>query len=162
MRTSSWRAPGHCAKACYSTSSRGTPNYLITNGGLLGFRRDELEIIGLTARYHQNATPSDADDGYAALSKADRRTVRTLSAILRIADGLDRSHYGVVRDVGIPRRNGRLMLQVLTAGDDAALEIWESKRRAGLLAEVLGVEIDFQVVAARDSREVARTASASR
>jgi exopolyphosphatase/guanosine-5'-triphosphate,3'-diphosphate pyrophosphatase len=136
--------------------------YLITNGELLGFHRDELEIIGLTARYHQKAVPKDADDGYAALSKGDRRTVRALSAILRLADGLDRSHYGVVRDVGVLRRNGRLTLQLVTVGDDAALEIWESQRRAGLLAEVLGVEVDFQVVAAGDSQEAARTASASR
>ncbi len=136
--------------------------YLITNGELLGFRRDELEIIGLTARYHQKAAPKDADDGYAALSKTDRRTVRALSAILRIADGLDRSHYGVVRDVGALRRNGRLTLQLLTAGDDAALEIWEGQRRAGLLAEVLGVETEFQVVAARDSHTTERAASASR
>jgi len=136
--------------------------YLITNGELLGFRHDELEIIGLTARYHQKATPKDADDGYAALSKADRRTVRALSAILRIADGMDRSHYGVVRDVGAQRRNGRLTVQLLTAGDDVALEIWESQRRAGLLAEVLGTEIDFQVVPARDGHDAERTASASR
>ena len=40
--------------------------YLITNGELLGFRRDELEIIGLVARYHRKAAPKDADDGYRA------------------------------------------------------------------------------------------------
>jgi len=134
--------------------------YLITNGELLGFRRDELEIIGLTARYHQKAVPKDADDGYAALSKGDRRTVRALSALLRLADGLDRSHYGVVRDLAVVRRTGRLTLQLMTAGDDAALEIWESQRRAGLLGEVLGVEVDFQVVAARDSLATGRTAAA--
>ena len=136
--------------------------YLITNGELLGFRRDELEIIGLTARYHQKAAPKDADDGYAALSKVDRRTVRALSAILRIADGLDRSHYGVVRSVAAFRRNGRLTLQLQTGGDDAELEIWESQRRAGLLEEVLGVAVDFQVVAQRENHDATRTAAGSR
>jgi exopolyphosphatase/guanosine-5'-triphosphate,3'-diphosphate pyrophosphatase len=136
--------------------------YLITNGELLGFRRDELEIIGLTARYHQKAAPKDADDGYAALSKGERRTVRALSAILRIADGLDRSHYGVVREVAALRRHGRVTLQLLTAGDDAQLEIWEGQRRAGLLEEVLGLDVDFQVVAQRESHYAERTASGSR
>jgi exopolyphosphatase/guanosine-5'-triphosphate,3'-diphosphate pyrophosphatase len=120
--------------------------YLITNGELLGFRRDELEIIGLTARYHRKSAPKDADPEYAALSSGDRRTVRALSAILRVADGLDRSHYGVVHDVTVARRGGRVILQLHTERDDAALEIWEAQRRAGLLEQELGREVDFVVV----------------
>ena len=52
---------------------------LYRNGELLGFRHDELEIIGLTARYHQKAVPKDADDGYAALSKADRAFLASIT-----------------------------------------------------------------------------------
>jgi exopolyphosphatase/guanosine-5'-triphosphate,3'-diphosphate pyrophosphatase len=136
--------------------------YLITNGELLGFRRDELEIIGLTARYHRKAPPKDSDDGYSTLSKGDRRTVRALSAILRIADGLDRSHYGVVHDLTVVQRGERLVLQLHTEGDDAELEIWEARRRAALLEEVLGVEVDFQVVAEPEVRYAHRAASVSR
>ncbi len=136
--------------------------YLITNSELLGFRRDELEIIGLTARYHQKAAPKDGDEGYAALSKTDRRTVRALSAVLRIADGLDRSHYGVVREVAAVRRNHRLTLQLHTAGDDAELEIWECRRRSGLLQELLELDIDFQVLTQRESQYADRAAAASR
>ena len=136
--------------------------YLITNGELLGFRREELEIIGLTARYHRKGAPKDADDGYASLSKADRRTVRALSAILRIADGLDRSHYSVVRDVTAAQRGEHLTLQLHTEGDDAELEIWEARRRVGLLEEVLGVDIDFQVIPQTETRYADRAASVSR
>lgn len=119
--------------------------YLITNGELLGFRRDELEIIALTARYHRKGPPKDSDDGYRVLSRADRNTVRALSAILRVADGLDRSHYGVVKDVAVQRRGDKLTLLLRTAGDDAALEVWEAERRTGLLAEELGVDVALQV-----------------
>jgi exopolyphosphatase / guanosine-5'-triphosphate,3'-diphosphate pyrophosphatase len=134
--------------------------YLITNGELLGFRREELEVIGLTARYHRKAQPKDTDDGYAALSRSDRRIVRALSAVLRIADGLDRSHYGVVRDVSVVRRGDRLVLHLHTAGDDAELEIWEARRRSGLLGETLGLDVDFQVQ--DESRYADRAASAPR
>ncbi len=135
--------------------------YLITNGDLLGFRREELEIIGLTARYHRKAAPKESDDGYGTLSKSDRRTVRTLAAILRIADGLDRSHYGVVRDVTAVRQGDRLTLQLTSEGDDAELEIWEASRRASLLEEVLGCAIDFEVVSHRPRAVAERAASAS-
>jgi len=121
--------------------------YLITNGELLGFRRDELEIIGQTARYHRKGAPKDSDEEYRALSNSDRQTVRALSALLRIADGLDRSHYGVVRDVTVARRGDRVTLQLLTQGDDAELEVWEARSRAELLEKVLGQDVEFRVVA---------------
>ncbi|MBP1686681.1 MAG: putative Exopolyphosphatase [Deltaproteobacteria bacterium] len=135
--------------------------YLITKGDLLGFQRDELEIIGLTARYHRKGAPKESDAGYGTLAKGERRTVRTLAAILRIADGLDRSHYGVVREVTVVRRGDRLILQLASEGDDAELEIWEARRRAGLLEEVLGCAIDFEVVPQRPRAVAARAASAA-
>lgn len=135
--------------------------YLITHGDLLGFQRDELEIIGLTTRYHRKAAPKESDDGYGALAKGERRTVRALAAILRIADGLDRSHYGVVRDVTAVRHGSRLTLRLVSDGDDAELEIWEARRRAGLLEEVLGCAIDFEVVSRRPRAGSERAASAA-
>ncbi|MBI3784447.1 MAG: Ppx/GppA family phosphatase [Deltaproteobacteria bacterium] len=135
--------------------------YLISNGELLGFRRDEIEVIALVARYHRKAAPKDGDENYAALPKADRRTVRALSGILRVADGLDRSHYGVVRDVAVLHRDDRITLNLHTARDDSELEVWEARRRSGLLAEVLGVDLDFEVVAEKKTAQTER-ATASR
>jgi exopolyphosphatase/guanosine-5'-triphosphate,3'-diphosphate pyrophosphatase len=119
--------------------------YLITNGSLLGFRRDELEIIAQVARYHRKGSPKGSDDAFRALSGSERRIVRSLSAILRVADALDRSHYDVVRDVTLTRRADRLTVQLATDGEDASLEIWEAQRRAESLQKLLGREIDFKV-----------------
>ena len=79
------------------------------------------------------------------LSKADQETVRTLSALLRVADGLDRTRYAVVKRIVAARRPGRLILQLHTQGDDAEIELWEAQRRAGLLQRILDTEIDFRV-----------------
>jgi exopolyphosphatase / guanosine-5'-triphosphate,3'-diphosphate pyrophosphatase len=136
--------------------------YLIANGDLMGLRADEIEIIAQIARYHRKAVPKESDETYAALPKSARRAVRTLSAILRVADGLDRSHYGVVRSVSVTRSGGRLILQLQTEGDDAELEIWESRRRAELLQDVLGVQIDFQVAPRLQTNHAYRAASGSR
>ena len=121
--------------------------YLITNGELLGFQRDELEIVAQVARYHRKGTPKASDPAYAALPGASRRVVRSLSALLRIADGLDRSHYGVVRDVNVARRGERVILQLRTDSDDAELEIWEARRRAAPLEKLLGRSVEFRVTA---------------
>jgi exopolyphosphatase/guanosine-5'-triphosphate,3'-diphosphate pyrophosphatase len=119
--------------------------YLITNGELLGFRRDEIEIIAQIARYHRKGTPKDSDESFQALAAGKRQTVRMLSAILRVADALDRTHYGVVHDVAVAKRDGRLTLQLETRGDDAALEVWEARERVRLLEQMLRLDVDFRV-----------------
>jgi hypothetical protein len=70
--------------------------------------------------------------------------VRVLSAILRVADGLDRSEYGVVRDVVLLRRRGRRVLQLDTGGNEAALELWEARQRLAPLERVLGEKIEVR------------------
>lgn len=119
--------------------------YLIANGELLGFRKEEVDIIGLVARYHQKAVPKDDDEGFRDLSKADRQIVRGLSGLLRVADGLDRTHYSVVKHVVVQSRGPKTVLLLLTEGDDAELEEGEGRRRASLLEELLGVNIEFEI-----------------
>lgn len=119
--------------------------YLITNGELLGFRRDELEIIAQTARYHRKSPPKDSDPEQRLLPRSSRETVRKLTALLRVADALDRSHYGVVRDLEFRRQNGTLTVGLRTGGEDAAFEIWEADRRARMLEEALGLNLKFRI-----------------
>lgn len=59
----------------------------------------ERLLIGSIARYHRKALPNLRHAHYAALSKADRRSVRRLAALLRVADGLDVSHQSRVADL---------------------------------------------------------------
>ena len=68
-------------------------------------KHDRL-LLALVARYHRGATPDpEKHESYAALSPEDQRIVARLGAILRFADGLDRSHTNAVQDLRlIPRR----------------------------------------------------------
>jgi len=132
--------------------------YLIMSCELLGFRREEVECIALTTRYHRKAVPKETDDAFTNLSKQDRRTVRGLIGILRLADGLDRTHYGVVREVSASLQGRRLIVGLRTAGDDAGIEIWEGRRRGAFLAQLLDAEIDFELESNDDS--AGRTATA--
>ncbi len=119
--------------------------YLINNSELLGFQRSELEIIAQAARYHRKSTPKDSDPEFQTLPRAERNTVRSLSALLRVADALDRSHYGVVRNLAIHREDDNITIELQTDGEDAALEMWEAEQRAGPLAEELGVDVEFHL-----------------
>ena len=67
-------------------------DYLIRNGDLRGFEPDEVETIALVARYHRQAAPKRRHTSYREFGRKRRRTIRALAAILRLAEGLDRSH----------------------------------------------------------------------
>ncbi|MBM3777642.1 MAG: Ppx/GppA family phosphatase [Acidimicrobiia bacterium] len=111
--------------------------YLIKNGDLRGFHPDEIDVMALVARYHRRAEPSRDHPEYGRLSPPLRRTVRTLAAIVRLAEGLDRSHSQVVSGVEVVERNAALELR-LTTTSDAELEIWAAHRQAGPFEAAIG------------------------
>ena len=116
--------------------------YIIRNGELRGFSDQERELIAMLARYHRKSRPKRRDADYAALPSRQRRTVRVLSGILRLADGLDRSHHQFVTGVVIDERDGALHFDVVTQGD-AELEVWGARRKGNLLERELGRSFDL-------------------
>jgi putative phosphoesterase len=72
---------------------------LILGASDLPFDERERHIIGSIARYHRRVLPKDKHDHFAALSPVDQYYVTILAAVLRVADGLDRTHRSVVQDL---------------------------------------------------------------
>jgi exopolyphosphatase / guanosine-5'-triphosphate,3'-diphosphate pyrophosphatase len=118
--------------------------YLIKNGELRGFDPQEIEIIALLARYHRQATPKKTHEGYERLKGRLRRTVKTLAAMLRLAEGLDRSHAQVVTAVDVVPRGDAFLIRLRAAGD-AELELWAAHRHAAPLEDVLRRSLRFEV-----------------
>jgi len=116
--------------------------YLIKHGDLRGFDPDEVEIMALVARYHRQTTPRRSHEGYGKLGRADRRRVRMLSALLRLAEGLDRSHAQAVSSLDI-KQDGKAWVIRLKSTGDAELELWAATRHAAELASLLDTEIRF-------------------
>jgi exopolyphosphatase/guanosine-5'-triphosphate,3'-diphosphate pyrophosphatase len=111
--------------------------YLIKNAELLGFDPDEIELMALAARGHRKPAASlDSPESH-KLSASNRRLVRAMAAILRIADALDRSHSGVVKSIGVSYAPGRLVIEVGSNNGKADLELWTCERRTDLLSKLL-------------------------
>jgi exopolyphosphatase/pppGpp-phosphohydrolase len=72
---------------------------MILNAQIIQFNHKERLIIGSIARYHRKALPSDQHDHFSVLSEKEKNIVSILSAILRIADGLDVSHTAQISDL---------------------------------------------------------------
>jgi exopolyphosphatase/guanosine-5'-triphosphate,3'-diphosphate pyrophosphatase len=111
--------------------------YIIKYGNLRGLSAEELEVVANVARYHSKRRPRKGDRDFRALDKPTRRCVRWLAAILRLAEGLDRSHYQLIKAVRVVRRGERVSVLV-TARREARLEIWAARRRTDLLERAMG------------------------
>lgn len=116
--------------------------YLIRNADLLGFKESEIEIIANVARYHRRSTPKARHHFYRNLSKVNKERVKKLSAILRVADGLDRSHYQNVRQVDVIKESGKVTLKITTEADPH-LEIWGAMRKRSLFEDVTGKSLEI-------------------
>jgi exopolyphosphatase/guanosine-5'-triphosphate,3'-diphosphate pyrophosphatase len=121
--------------------------YLITNGDLRGFQPEEIEIMALVARYHRRSTPKTEHEEYARLPPGRRRTVRVLSAMLRVAENLDRSHSQVISSVTVRARKDHARLELHTSGD-AELEFWAAGRHIAPFEQVIGRPVRLAMVAA--------------
>ena len=111
--------------------------YLIKNTELLGFEPAEIEVIAQAARGHRKQAPSLDSAELRTLIAGKRRMVRGIAAILRVADALDRSHFGVVRGIDVSYSPGRLIIEVASNRDKADLELWTGERRTDLLSKLL-------------------------
>src|SRR5262245_38434813 len=118
--------------------------YLIRNGQLRRFEPYEIESVALVARYHRQSTPKRRHEGYGDLKRRTRRTVRTLAAILRLAESLDRSHAQSVSGVELHDRGDDDLLQIRTAGD-AELELWSAMRHAAPFERMTGKPLRMEV-----------------
>ena len=119
-------------------------HYLIRNGDLRGFEPDEIETMALVARYHRQATPKKRHEGYGDFDKKRRRTIRTLAAILRLAESLDRSHAQSISAVELHDRGDDGLLQLRTTGD-AELELWAANRHAAPFERLIGKPLRIEV-----------------
>jgi len=118
--------------------------YLIQNGDLRGFEPDEIETIALIARYHRQATPKRRHTGFTQLGRRRRSAIRTLAAILRLAESLDRSHSQPIAGFELHDREDDALLQVHTSGD-AELELWAATRHAAAFERLLGKPLRVEV-----------------
>jgi exopolyphosphatase/guanosine-5'-triphosphate,3'-diphosphate pyrophosphatase len=118
--------------------------YLIRNGDLRGFEPEEIETIALVARYHRRATPRKRHSVLRGFSGKRRRTIRTLSAILRLAESLDRSHAQTISGVEFHDRGEDALLQLRTRSD-AELELWAANRHAVPFERLIGKPLRVEV-----------------
>ncbi len=104
--------------------------------------RDRL-LVAVISRYHRKRPPSKKHPEFAALTPEERTRVRRLSALLRVADGLDRGHVAAVESLRVRALPTKITIDAVPrlATTDLKLELWGATRKADLLEKLLGIEV---------------------
>jgi exopolyphosphatase/guanosine-5'-triphosphate,3'-diphosphate pyrophosphatase len=110
--------------------------YLILAAGLPGFSQRELALVAQTVRYHRKGTP-ELGELAAFCERGDEQLLTRLSALLRLAEHLDRGRDGAVVGARLRRRQQRLELELAVDGD-AALARWGAERQSDLFRRAFG------------------------
>jgi exopolyphosphatase/guanosine-5'-triphosphate,3'-diphosphate pyrophosphatase len=120
--------------------------YFIANADLLGFDQTEIAIIAATALFHRKKFPRKRDKEFAALDGHSQEIVRVLGVLLSIAEGLDRSHMGLVHDVDIELVGKRKALLRLRAMQECPLEVWGVEYHDKAFRKAFGTQLGVDVV----------------
>ena len=115
--------------------------YLVRNGQLRGFSPAQIELLAAVVRWHRRGEPRVSDE-FPLLDADAVERVRVLAALLRVADGLDRSRNQNVYGLDAMVTPSLVLLRVRTL-DDAELEVWGARRKRALLEKVIDRELEL-------------------
>lgn len=114
---------------------------LIMAAPIPGLAPRDQALIAHVARYHRGALPEPAKhEAFASLAPADRQLVTQLGAILRFADGLDRTHTNAVQDLRCERA-GSTLIVTLSPGVGDEAERWAGAKKARWFESVFEVNV---------------------
>lgn len=117
---------------------------MILESELHGLNDTDRLICALVARYHRKAEPDAARHRrFASLDVRDRGVVEWLSGILRVADGLDRSHASATSGVRCEIGPETILFH-LDGTDIGDEDLSGARRKSALLERKAGRRIEYR------------------
>jgi exopolyphosphatase/guanosine-5'-triphosphate,3'-diphosphate pyrophosphatase len=111
--------------------------YLVRNAPLQGFWPEEVEIIAQVVRHHRGKAPDPVKhEAFRQLAPWHQATVAKLTAILRVADALDRRRRQAVKRVRV-EDSGEALCLVVEGHGDLAAEAEAFREKGRLLMKLL-------------------------
>jgi exopolyphosphatase / guanosine-5'-triphosphate,3'-diphosphate pyrophosphatase len=132
----------NCGRAIHEKAHHKHGEYLVQNAELPGLPAETQAILACLVRYHGKSEPEAHHKLYASLPPRDRRRIRELSGILRIAAAMGAGGTLNVRAlrIGVSRKQLRLRM-FLAPG--ANLELGMLRRKARPFEKEFGVGVAF-------------------
>ena len=116
---------------------------MILDSGIKDFPPNDLAVIACIARYHRKTLPDPHHKVYRDLDAESQQLVNRLAAILRIGDGLDRSHAGSARTIRVTRSRGSVSIRVRQK-PPSPIDIEAARKKADLFEQVFDLKVEIR------------------
>ena len=114
--------------------------YIIKNSEIFGLSRNEKAIVSQIAKYHRGSSLPQDEENFSMLPRSERMTIIKLSAILRVADAMDRGHIQTFSDFSIEVYQNTLYIKTKNS-QNTVLEKIAMSEKAGMFEDVFGYKV---------------------
>jgi exopolyphosphatase/guanosine-5'-triphosphate,3'-diphosphate pyrophosphatase len=121
-------------------------HYIISNAGLLGFNKKEIQTMANIALFHRKKLPSKKILKAKGLDDKTKEVVSVLSTFLRFAEKLDRSHCGLVKKAEFVKITKEAVLLQFYSDSDCSFEEWSIIQNKQAFFEAFGKNLEVYCV----------------
>ena len=107
---------------------------------IFGLNREDIEIISQIVLWHRGHKNMGADSHFRSLPRDARLTILKLTAILKIADALDRSHTQRIKNFKISFSHDTMMIQT-DGSHNNVLEKLAVREKSDTFESVFGYKV---------------------
>ncbi len=133
--------------------------YIVKQSNLIGFKPEEIDVMAAAIMYHRGKKPRKKDIYMQGLRRKERRIVKLLTGILRVADGLDRQHNQSIIRIEARREGPDHLAVMLYSNQPALIPLRAAVERSDLLQKMLKLrQIEFRVESATQTAQVRTSA----
>lgn len=115
-------------------------HYIIRNSEIFGLSRMDNTIVAEIAKYHKGAVSPQDEESFSVYQRSTRMTILKLTAILRIADALDRGHIQKFNDFTIKIQQNSILIHTKNS-KNAVLEKIALAEKSGMFESVFGYKV---------------------
>lgn len=129
--------------------------YLVRHGRLPGFTAAERELVACLVRYHDTVEPALRHKLYASFSPHERRQVRALASLLRIAVALNAGEGCAIARADVRINAGEVIFEI-PEGKDLARCLRQARRGAAMFEQEFQRRVVFRAAGHGAARAVPR------
>lgn len=115
-------------------------HYIIRNSEIFGLSKIDNTIVSEIAKYHKGKLFPQDEESFLMLPRSSRMTILKLTAIVRIADAMDRGHIQKFSDFEISANQNLLMIHTVNS-QNAVLEKIALSEKAGMFESIFGYKV---------------------
>ena len=114
--------------------------YIIKNSEIFGLNKKDITIVSEIAKYHKGKLMPQDEESFQMLPRADRMTILKLTAILRIADAMDRGHIQKFSEFSIKKEQNTIYLKTQDS-KNTVLEKIAMSEKSGMFESIFGYKV---------------------